>query len=459
MTRLTDPLFEQRIADWLEEDPSEAPDQVLEVVLAALPSIQRRRAAGAAWRLTTMPARLAAAAVIAALAVGGAFYVTRPGQPAIGAPSQTPEDSVSPSVATSPAPSTTAETPGPTGAGLPARAGQFDDACDFGLGSATVGWISTSTALYRTEDLGETWSAVEPPGWATATAVANLFIDADTAYSFLQGSPSKIAATHDGGVTWAETAMGDEGAWPVFSFQSPSSGFLIFFGTLKTDPVRIHATTDGGLTWSGPQSATTVWGAIMPDWCVHRIPNGTLAQTHPWLDRQPLDGLVQLSRDGGLTWTERPIPAGADPRSLSTTEGGRIVVAVRPEGALHDHDLIYTSDDDGRSWQPAGDLSPGDRITQFLSATEWILIAGDASSVASTVDGGAHWSTIAGATPFSIGAVSFASPNVGWAAAFCGPPHSYPPYPPTHPDCDPSGMTTLLVQTVDGGRTWTRIGE
>ena len=134
------------------------------------------------------------------------------------------------------APAAPTPTPAPTDAGLPAQPGQFDDMCDFGLGSTTVGWVSTSTALYRTEDLGKTWSAVQPPGWSAATAVANLFIDADTAYSFLQGSPSKIAATHDGGAAWVETVLGAAGDWPAFSFQTPLRGSLIFYGELKTDP-------------------------------------------------------------------------------------------------------------------------------------------------------------------------------------------------------------------------------
>ena len=70
---------------------------------------------------------------------------------------------------------------------------------------------------------------------------------------------------------------------------------------------------------------------MMPDWCVHREPSGTLAQTHPWLDSKPLNGFVQLSRDAGLTWTKRPIPAGNYP-DLWGDDHGRIVMAVHPEG-------------------------------------------------------------------------------------------------------------------------------
>ena len=44
MTRFDDPLFDPRLAEWLEEDPNAAPDQALDVVLASFPSINQRRA-------------------------------------------------------------------------------------------------------------------------------------------------------------------------------------------------------------------------------------------------------------------------------------------------------------------------------------------------------------------------------------------------------------------------------
>ncbi|HEY4632846.1 MAG TPA: hypothetical protein VIH00_02930, partial [Candidatus Limnocylindrales bacterium] len=99
MTRSSDPLFDQRIADWLEDDPSYAPGHVLDTVLAALPSIPRRRASRVPLGFTTMPmfTRLAAAAAIGVLVVGGALYLNRPSQPAIGGPSLTPIESASPS--------------------------------------------------------------------------------------------------------------------------------------------------------------------------------------------------------------------------------------------------------------------------------------------------------------------------------------------------------------------------
>ena len=48
MNRSTEPDFDQRIADWLEDDPNLAPRQAIETVLAAYPSIPQRRTLRAA---------------------------------------------------------------------------------------------------------------------------------------------------------------------------------------------------------------------------------------------------------------------------------------------------------------------------------------------------------------------------------------------------------------------------
>ena len=83
MNRSTELDFDQRIADWLEDDPNLAPRQVIETVLAAYPSIPQRHPMRLPRRFPTMtmPIRIAAAAAIGVLAVGAAFYLTRPISP------------------------------------------------------------------------------------------------------------------------------------------------------------------------------------------------------------------------------------------------------------------------------------------------------------------------------------------------------------------------------------------
>ena len=77
MNRSDEPLFDPRIADWLEDDPYEAPQQALDVVLAAFPSITQRHAARVPWRFLDMssPLKLAFAAAAIAVVVGGVFFL------------------------------------------------------------------------------------------------------------------------------------------------------------------------------------------------------------------------------------------------------------------------------------------------------------------------------------------------------------------------------------------------
>lgn len=91
MNHSPDPLFDSRIADWLEEDPNTAPDQALATVLAAVPSISQRHRLVVPWRLDrlSIPLRLATAAVIAVVVLG-AIYLYLPGRNDVGPPSPTP---------------------------------------------------------------------------------------------------------------------------------------------------------------------------------------------------------------------------------------------------------------------------------------------------------------------------------------------------------------------------------
>jgi hypothetical protein len=91
MNRPSD-LFDPRIASWLEDDPAHAPDQVLETVLAAIPSIpQKRVALRVPWRFSSLmtPARAAASiAAVFLVVAGGLVLASRPA--AVGTPTTPP---------------------------------------------------------------------------------------------------------------------------------------------------------------------------------------------------------------------------------------------------------------------------------------------------------------------------------------------------------------------------------
>ena len=101
MTRSIDPLFDPRLADWLEEDESTAPEQALEIVLASFPSIKQRRAIRVPWRTSSMTSTLRlglAAAVVVAAAIGGIYFLGSRSNSSVAGP-ETPSPSASASEA------------------------------------------------------------------------------------------------------------------------------------------------------------------------------------------------------------------------------------------------------------------------------------------------------------------------------------------------------------------------
>jgi hypothetical protein len=106
MSPLDTELFDERIAEWLEDDPDAAPSQVLEVVRAAVPSVTQRRRSIVA-RPLPLAARLGlgVAAVVAVLVLGTRLF--RPPGHVGGEPSLTP----GPSATASPGPTAAPQLP------------------------------------------------------------------------------------------------------------------------------------------------------------------------------------------------------------------------------------------------------------------------------------------------------------------------------------------------------------
>jgi hypothetical protein len=120
-----DRSLERAARSWLEAGPTEAPDRAVEAALLRIQTTSQERDLRIPWRLTKMttPARVATAAVIGVLVVGGAlFMLGRPGQSGVGGPG--PTATSTPTTSPTPVPSASASSsPGPIGEG-PLEAGQ-----------------------------------------------------------------------------------------------------------------------------------------------------------------------------------------------------------------------------------------------------------------------------------------------------------------------------------------------
>jgi hypothetical protein len=156
MTRSDEPLFEPRIADWLEDDPHAAPDQALDIVLAAFPSIKQRRASRVPWRFLDMPGslKLAAAAVAVILAIGGAAWILGRGSgsgvggPNLATPSATSPATPLPSLSIAPSPTATS--------------------------ANTADWVTFSSTRYG-------YQIAHPPTWSATPATRPWVLATDAA--------------------------------------------------------------------------------------------------------------------------------------------------------------------------------------------------------------------------------------------------------------------------------------
>jgi photosystem II stability/assembly factor-like uncharacterized protein len=401
---------------------------------------------------------VAGGGVLGAMMVGGGFRPTNPvpASPVVANEAPTGPGSGSPS-SSAPTLAEPAVVPG-----VRATAGMFGPSFGYRLVSDSVGWVSSATDLFRTADLGLTWRRVGPPGWTTTGRSA--LLDPNTAVLTSigpAGTPARVAATHDGGVSWAINTFDRPVGAAWLTFRDGLHGDATFLGADTSTDVFVYATDDGGLTWTGPRTGTVaVTGSEFNK--IQGGDSGVIWLSNGKADKVPFDDRLGLSVDGGATWTKTsfPIdataPAGVLKGVLSAwADGsGHVLLAIDING---DTQAIYDSKDAGRTWRlaPSPSRMPvGGYAVHFLSATDWVLAPSNRSEIVSTVDAGAHWRRTPVTSSILPTAPSFGSIDNAFAerAVCVDPALTYRDF--GYPRCNNTGVKEQLLGTRDGGATW-----
>jgi photosystem II stability/assembly factor-like uncharacterized protein len=438
---------ERELQDSLRRHAQDAPraDLIAERIIARAESGSHARSPWTArWRTWALPvlASASVAAVVVGVAVGGAFDHEAGKSP-------TGHDGSGSSSPSSPEPSpSTSVAPTPVDVGL-----HHFRVVDLTFASSTHGWAlgtadcvrggGTCSAIVSTVD-GSTWSArggrfgtpfhvgTAGSGCADPCVQHLRFATDDVGYAF---GPSALFLTTDGGRNWVEQ---DGGA---LALETLSGNVIRVTGTDGGCPgpcdVRVETASVGSSTWTdsnlAPQSGASVAfsrGDSDAYLLVKRNPAGGANNATSTLFR---------SQDEGRTWQAagEPCPQvgpGSPPEvdstAVSAAPAGRVSVLCRDR--WNQRSFVATSSDHGAHFAAQdGTIPAGAASDQLVGDPDSVLVSADTRLVRST-DGGRTWHA-AGLTD-GVSFVGFESDSVGRAVRADG---------------------AVIWTTTDAGATWT----
>ncbi len=354
-----------------------------------------------------------------------------------------------------------------------------------GGGAGSKGAVGS---VVRTTDGGLHWKDVTPPtpaGQKFPRGVGNInALTRDNAWVRERIVPltwdgrepgnDVIFHTVDGGRTWRMVPVSVDGYAYVMDFINARDGWAVSgrpSQNLQDQTWDVDRSTDGGKAW------TKVGSFKLPDY-----PNNAffLNATTGWItgstfDRDHRRGTAYLfaTRDGGRTWQLQvlPVPPGltisgdhfgalfaggtGDDKAYAPKllKGLDVMIPVRYDTNNDAGVLFYATHDGGTTWtyttpvrlpsalcySSGGPLCPNYLSSSFADVDHgWVMDTNSALYV--TKDGGRQWTKVQPRLPIDdpLGAVNFASPQVGWAT---GQLLNKP----------------VLLKTLDGGRTWTSV--
>ena len=288
-----------------------------------------------------------------------------------------------------------------------------------------IAWASGSDGTFlRTVDGGRSWHCGRVPGAEGLDFRDVQAFGAERALLLSAGTPARMFLTEDGGASFVEVYANDAGG--VF-FDSVAFGDDAH-GLAFSDPVDgaflVVRTTDGGRTWSKVPAASL---PAPQDGEAGFAASGTclamLDAAHAWIGTGGgAAARVLRTTDGGRSWTAVPTPlrSGAASTGIFSLAFRDAQHGVAVGGDYQQPELrgghAARSDDGGRSWQP---IEPGPRgfrsCVAHVAARTWVAVGTSGADV--SFDDGRHWQPLG---DVGYHAVAFAAGGSGWAVGAGG---------------------------------------
>ena len=258
-----------------------------------------------------------------------------------------------------------------------------------------------------------------------------------------------VNRTTDGGLTWQSVAIPGDwgGSQPVLAFADAQHGFLLLSGLRGGGGSVVFATQDGGASWQrvgGADGLGSVFGATDPTtlWAGNEGDAGPVERP-----------LLDVSRDGGRTWTDAALPGLVGDRFVNDTpvappvfDGNDGALAVIAASTDDPHIVrFYRTSDGGRTWALAAQVHIGERgstAAAVVDALHYVVIDSHTDRLQATSDGGVTWQP---ADSSGLGATV--------RLRFWDPLHGATIVQLTNGPTPAAG----LLRTSDGGQTWSPV--
>lgn len=348
---------------------------------------------------------------------------------------------------------------------------------DAELFAAGRGYVRTQHALLWTDDLGESWHNITPPGLMPAQLHSASIAVLPDGHAWIAVDPKAGSSTvtllgrSPTTGTWTSThiPLGTLNISPYaaattsLSFTDANHGWLLVSEQIThTGFGELLRTTDAGATWTvqAGQRALPVVGTLHFITPALGYLDANSSGSRGWW----------VTRDAGHSWTQLQLPTPAAKKSDSvniisapTLAGGAIVLATSfttPTQGNADGVGIYRSTDLGDTWTVRQLASETPTEQYNFAATpdgsSYVLLrehpAQDRQNftwvTSRSTDGGQNFTDTTNIHNFYPGPLTLADPDVLWTIAGSNGCKSF------KTDC---WSTTGLIASTDGGATWHQI--